>query len=171
MTEYLKTLIPEILLKYFPADKILHFSVSFFLIFLFFWIRKFLLKQEWFLRIIAFSFRDVLIVWITKEILDYFWLWNAEFMDFLADFGWAIIPIYLFFLIKLSSKLKNSKKLKFEEDLILKFKSSEKNQEKIKLFIILWIIWFLNIFYLILKIPVLALNETYLFLIQILKKL
>ena len=46
MTNYLINLIPEILLQYFPADKILHFFVSFFLIFLFFGIRKFLLKEE-----------------------------------------------------------------------------------------------------------------------------
>ena len=142
MTKFLEIFIPNVLLQYFPADKILHFSISFILIFLFFWIRKFLLKQEWFFRIIAFSFRDVLIVWIVKEILDYFWLWNAEFMDFLADFGWAIIPIYLFFIIKLSSKLKNSRKLKFEEDLILKFKISNNILEKTKLFIILTLTWF-----------------------------
>jgi len=142
MTKFLEIFIPNVLLQYFPADKILHFSISFILIFLFFWIRKFLLKQEWFFRIIAFSFRDVLIVWIVKEILDYLWLWNAEFMDFLADFGWAIIPIYLFFIIKLSSKLKNSRKLKFEEDLILKFKISNNILEKTKLFIILTLTWF-----------------------------
>ena len=67
MSEYLTKLIPEILLKHFPADKILHFSVSFLLIFIFFGVRKFLLKEEWFLRIVAYSFRDVLIIWITKD--------------------------------------------------------------------------------------------------------
>ena len=159
MAEYL---IPEFILEYFAKDKILHFSISFILIFIFFWIRKYFLKQEWFLRIMAFSLRDVLIIWLAKEIIDFMWFWNAEFLDFVADFSWAIIPIYLFFIIKLSSQLKKSKKLEFEEKLITKFKSSENKLEKIKLFILLWLIWFLNIFYLILKIPVLALKETYL---------
>ena len=162
MTNSLHTLIPEFLLDFFPKDKILHFSISFILIFIFFWIRKFLLKQEWFLRILAFSLRDVLIIWLAKEIIDFMWFWNAEFLDFVADFGGAIIPIYLFFIIKLSSQLKNSRKLKFEEKLIIKFKNTTNILEKTKLFLFLTVIWFLNIFYLILKIPVLALKETYL---------
>ena len=162
MSEYLSKLIPEILLKYFPADKILHFSVSFLLIFIFFGIRKFLLKEEWFLRIFAYSLRDVLVIWLAKEIIDSFWFWNAEFFDFVADFSWAIIPIYLFFIIKLSRDLKKSKKLLFEKKLIQKFKNSIDILDKIKLFLFLVVIWFLNIFYLILKIPVLALKETYL---------
>jgi len=161
MTNYLTNIIPEFLLQYFPADKILHFFVSFLLIFLFFWIRKFLLKEEWFIRILAYSLRDVLIIWLAKEIIDFMWFWNSEFLDFVADFSWAIIPIYLFFVIKFSSQLKKSKKLIYEKNLIYKFKKSENILYKIKLFIILTLIWFLNIFYLILKIPVLALKETY----------
>jgi hypothetical protein len=76
----------------------------------------------------------------------------------------------LFFIIKLASKLKKSKKLKFEIELIQKFKNSKNNLEKIKLFIILAVIWFLNIFYLILKIPVLASKETYLVIKKIIQK-
>jgi hypothetical protein len=170
MTKYFETLIPQILLEYFPTDKILHFSISFILIFTFFWVRKFLLKQKWHLRILAFSLRDVLIIWLTKEIIDFLWFWNAEFLDFVADFWWAIIPIYLFFIIKLSSQLKKSRKLQFEKNLITKFKNSENIWKKIKILIYLSIIWFLNIFYLILKIPFLALKETYYLLKVILKK-
>jgi len=161
MSIYLGKFIPNFLLQYFAKDKILHFSISFVLIFIFFWIRKYILKQNWFLRIIAFSLRDVLIIWLAKEIIDSLWFWNAEFLDFFADFSWAIIPIYLFSIIKLSSKLKQSRKLKFENKLISRFKQTKKIDKKIKLFIFLSIIWFLNIFYLILKIPVLALKETF----------
>jgi len=161
MTKYLIHLIPDFLLQYFPADKILHFSMSFVLLIVFFVIRKIFLKEKWFLRILAFSLRDVIIIWIIKEIIDLFWFWNAEFFDLLANLSGLIIPIYLFFIIKLSSQLNKSRKLIYEKKLILKFKKSNIFVEKIKLFFYLSIIWFLNIFYLILKIPFLALKETY----------
>jgi len=171
MTKFLTSFIPNFLLQYFPADKILHFFVSFILLFLFFWIRKYFLKEEWFLRIFAFSFRDVIIIWIFKEFIDSLWFWNAEFMDFFADLSWIIFPIYIYFLIKLSSKLNNSEKLNLEKNFIFKYKNSKTIFSRIKNFIILSIIWFINIFYLLLKIPILALDETYKFIKKILLKL
>lgn len=171
MTQFLVNIIPKVLLQYFPADKILHFFVSFVLLFVFFWIRKYFLKEEWFLRIFAFSFRDVIVVWILKEIFDSLWFWNPEFMDLVADFSWIIIPIYLFFIVKLSSQLKNSEKLQFEKDLILHFTITTSIITKSKIFIKLWIIWFLNIFYLLIKIPILALDQTYVLLVKLLKKM
>jgi len=165
MTDYFENKIPKFILQYFPTDKILHFTVSFILLLIFFWIRKIFLKEEWFVRILAFSLRDVIIIWIFKEIIDLFGFWNAEFWDLLADFSWLIIPIYLFFIIKLSTKLKTSTKIKYEKKLIEIFK----NKKDIKNFLYLLVIWFVNIFYLILKIPFLAFKETILVFTKIFK--
>jgi hypothetical protein len=156
-------------LQNFASDKIAHFFVSFLLLVIIFWIRKKLLKDEWFFRVFAYSFRDVLIIWVFKEVIDLFGFGNPEILDLIADFSWVIIPIYLYFLIKKYSKIKDSRKIKFETDLILKFKSSNNVLEKIKFLIFWFVIWFLNIFYLILKIPFLAVQDTFIFIKKILK--
>jgi len=144
-----------------PHDKLLHFWVSFVLMVVIFLIRKYYLKNSWFIRIFAYSFRDVLIIWLFKEIIDAFWYWNPEFLDFVADASWVIIPVYIFSLIKLSSQLKTSRKLIFEKKLIFDFKKEKKTLIKIKIFLFLSLVWFLNIIYLFLKIPLLAMKETF----------
>jgi len=144
-----------------PHDKLLHFGVSFVLMIIIFLIRKYYLKNSWFIRIFAYSFRDVLIIWLFKEIIDGFGYWNPEFLDFVADASWVIIPVYIFFLIKLSSQLKTSRKLIFEKKLIFDFKKEKRILVKTKILLLLSLVWFLNIIYLFLKIPLLALKETF----------
>ncbi len=144
-----------------PQDKLLHFGVSFVLMIIIFLIRKYYLKNSWCIRIFAYSFRDVLIIWLFKEVIDAFGYWNPEFLDFVADASWVIIPLYIFFLIKLSSQLKKSRKLLFEKKLIFDFKQEKKILIKIKIFFILSLVWSVNIAYLFLKIPLLAFKETF----------
>ena len=146
-----------------PPDKLLHFGISFLLIIFIFGLRKYYLKQKGFVRIFAYSFRDVLIIWIFKEIIDALWYWNPEFLDFVADASWVVIPVYIFFIITLYKKLRKSRKIKYEKKYILKFKAEKSPFRKLKIFLWLVIIWLWNTFYLFLKIPLLAIKETFCF--------
>ena len=122
----LPLIFPEYILNIIPQDKILHFLLSFFLVIIIFWIRKYYLKQAWFLRIFAYRVRDVILIWLFKEFIDLLWFGNAEVADFIANISGIIVPIYLFFTITLYKKLRLSRKIKYETKYIYRFK-----QEKI----------------------------------------
>lgn len=156
----LPLIFPEYILNIIPQDKILHFLLSFFLVIIIFWMRKYYIKQTWFLRIFAYSVRDVILIWLFKEFIDLLWFWNAEVADFIANISGIIVPIYLFFTITLYKKLRLSRKIKYEKKYIYRFKQEKKIFKKIEIFLFLLIIWFWNTFYLFLKIPLLALIET-----------
>lgn len=100
-------------------DKQKHLIISVLLLFVFFLIRKILLKRKWFLVQLSFSIRDVIALWILKEIVDLFWYWNPEFLDLFADFFWIIVIFYIYFLYKEWKKLENNNKFfRYEVKLI-----------------------------------------------------
>lgn len=145
------------------TDKQIHILISFLLFSGIFTIRKIILKNKGFFRVISYSIRDVLIIWILKEFLDLLWLWTPDFWDILADSLWIIIPIYIYYLIKESKKTENTHYFKYEKKLLndIKKKISIKHFYKTtKPFIILSKIWMINLIILIFKIPFLAMVDT-----------
>ncbi len=103
------------------TDKQKHLIISVILLFVFFLIRKVLLKRKWFLAQLSFSIRDVIVLWILKEIVDFFWFWNPEFLDLFADFFWILVIFYIYFLYKEWKNLEeNNKFFRYEIKLITK---------------------------------------------------
>lgn len=151
----------HISIPFIPHDKFLHFIVSFGLVVIIFLIRKYYIKDAGFIRIFAYSFRDVLIIGIFKETLDLLWYGNPELWDIVANISGIIAPVYIFFIINLSSQLKRSKKIIYETTYIIKFKNEKNTFKKMKILSILISIWAINTLYLCLKIPLLALKGTY----------
>lgn len=96
------------------TDKQKHFLVSLILFLSFFLVRKYILKRKWNLKELSFSLRDVLIVWILKEILDMFWFGNPEFLDFFANSFWIIFVMYVYYFYKEYKKTTDSKLIKKE---------------------------------------------------------
>jgi hypothetical protein len=186
-------------LNFFLAtDKQKHLIISILLLFVFFLIRKILLKRKWFLIQLSFSLRDVFAIGILKEIVDLFWFWNPEILDLFADMLWIVVLFYVYYLYKEWKNLNESKFIKLEIILLNKIKDKFillinrlflflKIQYKIifykrKLlyyipnkrrktllkksffefihilwyFFTFWIIWILNLIFLIIKIPLLA---------------
>jgi hypothetical protein len=111
-------------LNFFLAtDKQKHLIISILLLFVFFLIRKILLKRKWFLIQLSFSLRDVFAIWIIKEIIDLFWFWNPEILDLFADFFWILVLFYIYFLYKEWKNLEeNNNFFRYEIILILKLK-------------------------------------------------
>lgn len=104
-------------------DRQKHLVVSILLLFLFLFIRIILLKKKWLLIQLSFSLRDVLAIWILKEVADIFWLWHPEFLDFFADFFWILVVFYIYFLYKEWKNLEeNNKFFRYEIRLVTKLK-------------------------------------------------
>ncbi len=106
-----------------PEDKIKHFLVSLCLFFVFYFFRKYYLKEKWFFKPFAFALRDTLIIWIFKEIIDLFWFWNPQISDLFANWLWILIPIYIYYIYKESKDLKLSKYFRQEALLIKKLEN------------------------------------------------
>ena len=100
------------------SDKQIHIIVSFCLFLWIFFLRKLFLKNKGFFRVIAFTIRDVFIIWILKELHDLLGYGDPELWDILANSLGIIIPIYLYYLIKESKKIENSNFFKYEKVLI-----------------------------------------------------
>lgn len=98
-------------------DKFEHFWVSLVLFFSIFIIRKNLKLSKNNLEVVAYTIRDVLFIWLLKELFDLTWLWDPEFWDFLADFIGVFIPIYTYFLMKSLNNLNTDEFLLHEWDL------------------------------------------------------
>lgn len=96
------------------TDKSKHFLLSLALFISFFLIRKYILKRKWTLKELSFSLRDVLIVWILKEILDMFWFGNPELLDLFANSFWLILVMYVYYFYKEYKKTTDSKLIKKE---------------------------------------------------------
>ncbi len=105
------------------VDKQRHLIVSLVLLTLLIGIRLFILKRKWFLKQASFSLRDVLAIWILKEIVDMLWFWNPEFLDFFADSFWIIVVFYIYFIYREWKKLDNWKFIHYELKLIYKLKN------------------------------------------------
>lgn len=82
------------------TDKQKHFIISLLLFVMFILIRRYLLKRKWLLKELSFSLRDVLVIWIMKEIIDLFWFWHPELLDLFADSFWLILVFYFYYLFK-----------------------------------------------------------------------
>lgn len=126
-------------------DKLKHFWVSLLLFLSIFFIRlKLKLNKDIFYSI-AYTIRDVLLIWFFKEFIDLFGFGNPEFLDFVADFVGIFIPIYIYFLIKALNKSRKEIIFQTEWDLFRKnfretyssyfiFKQNMKTQLKFLLF-------------------------------------
>lgn len=108
-------------------DKQLHIWVSLLLFVSIFVIRKYILKNEGFFRIIFFTIRDVFIIWLLKELIDLLWFWDPEFWDIIADSIGIIIPIYIYYLFKQSSKVEKTNLFKYERYLLYSIKNKINN--------------------------------------------
>jgi len=105
------------------TDKQKHLIISMLLLIVFFLIRKVLLHKKWFLIQLSFSLRDVFALWILKEIIDLFWLWNPELLDLFADFFWILVLFYIYFLYREWKKLEeNNNFFRYEMKLINELK-------------------------------------------------
>ncbi len=105
-------------------DKQKHLIISVLLLFVFLLIRKVLLKRKWFLAQLSFSIRDVIALWILKEIVDLFWFWNPELLDLFADIFWILVIFYIYFLYKEWGKLENNNKFfRYEIKLLKELKN------------------------------------------------
>lgn len=96
------------------TDKLKHFTLSILLFIGIFLIRKYILKRKWNLKELSFSLRDVLVIWILKEILDMFWFGNPEYLDFFADSFAMILVFYFYYFYKEYKKTTDSKLIKKE---------------------------------------------------------
>lgn len=103
---------------YIPIDKLKHFLVSLLVFLVIFYVRKFVIKNKWNLRVLAFTIRDVIVLWLFKEFIDIFGFWNPEIKDLVADTYWILLPIYIYYIVKESKKLEKSKLFKYEFYLI-----------------------------------------------------
>lgn len=107
----------------FEYDKFRHFLISLLLFLIIFYIRKYKIKNRWFLKTAFYTIRDVFVIWLLKEFVDLFGFWNPEIKDLLADSIWIIFPIYIYYLFKEKNKINNSF-LKYER---LSINKLEKN--------------------------------------------
>lgn len=108
----------ELFSFFLEVDKQKHIVVSLLLFILIFFIRKVLLKNKGFFRVLLHTIRDVLIIWILKEFFDLLGFWEPDLWDILANSFGIIIAIYIYYLIKESKKLENTNFFKYEKVLI-----------------------------------------------------
>lgn len=179
-----------IIIEFFTQeDKLLHITVSLILFIFIIILRKYFLKNEWDIRIVAFSIRDVLIIWILKELVDSLWFWNPQFWDMIANSLWIIIPIYLYYTVKESKKIEETNFIKYEKYLINEFKKRiitqinriklTKNQDnKVRMIALyeiytiskyttlLSLVWIINLIILIIDIPFMAFYDLIKFIIN-----
>ncbi|MFA5917607.1 MAG: hypothetical protein WC850_05240 [Candidatus Gracilibacteria bacterium] len=112
------------LLNFFLAtDKQKHLIISILLLFMFFLIRKVLLKRKGYLIQLSFSLRDVFAIGILKEIVDLFGFGHPELLDLFADFFGILVIFYIYFLYREGKNLEeNNKFFRYEIGLIQKLK-------------------------------------------------
>lgn len=99
------------------TDKQKHMLLSAIILIFDFCIRYyFIQKKNNTIYAIAFALRDVILIWLFKELIDMMWFWEASVMDFVGDSLWFLFPIYLYFSYKESKKLWNKDVFNYTDD-------------------------------------------------------